>query len=710
MRNIKKIFSIALVLIFLISASTASLAREINIDNYLNLGLGITHNPQNPFYPAVSFSTPGNYTSDPSSNDNSISSEFYNIVVQDSPNEGKILPEANFITNVTGGYVPFSVQFAALSKNATEWKWDFGDGANSTDKNPVHTYSRAGTYNVNLTVTNENGSASKSGDITALDNPAPVLPIADYITNVSSGYVPLSVQFADLSQYATQRSWNFGDGTISTDKNPMHTYSRAGYYIASLTVYNENGTHTKIQDINVQEVTIYPVANFTANVTSGFAPLSVLFTDTSENATSNTWDFNNDRITYRNYSNNVYTYKFPGTYNVTLIVSNKNGTDSKTQVITVLEAPIENKVLPDANFSTNITSGYAPLSVLFTDLSQNATSKIWDFDNNGIWDSNDTNPIWTYTAPGTYIANLTVSNENGTSNKSTFINVLDGNSSGGGSGGDNSGGSDGGSSGGSNDGGSGGNSDSSSRSSNNVGSSAGGSPEPLSNVDGKELSQVFITNERPVEFDFPMNTTSVVNITFNSKKTTGKTTTIVEMLKNKSTLVPFLPSGEIYKFFNIWVGNSGLAAPKNIENLTICFKVEKRWTQDRNINPSSITLQRYSDNKWTQLPTSLQKEDDKYLYLTSEVTGFSYFAITHSVTEEADTNIQPANDVKIQPEARIDQIEQQKIVLNSEQQLEQKSEQKSEQESAQGNIVIILLFGTICMIIPPLLVFFFKIV
>ncbi|HII81172.1 MAG TPA: PGF-pre-PGF domain-containing protein, partial [Methanosarcina sp.] len=45
----------------------------------------------------------------------------------------------------------------------------------------------------------------------------------------------------------------------------------------------------------------------------------------------------------------------------------------------------------------------------------------------------------------------------------------------------------------------------------------------------------------------------------------GKTTTIVEELKNKSTLVSGLPSGEVYKFINIWVGNSGYATSKNIE-------------------------------------------------------------------------------------------------------------------------------------------------
>jgi len=49
------------------------------------------------------------------------------------------LSVANFSTNVTNGYVPLTVQFTDLSTNATVWNWDFGDGATSTELNPMHT-------------------------------------------------------------------------------------------------------------------------------------------------------------------------------------------------------------------------------------------------------------------------------------------------------------------------------------------------------------------------------------------------------------------------------------------------------------------------------------------------------------------------------------------------------------------------------------------
>ena len=64
------------------------------------------------------------------------------------------------------------MQFTDLSTNATGWSWDFGDGTNSTHQNLTHTYSTAGTYIVNLTVNNSNGTDSKLAKIQCLNTPA----------------------------------------------------------------------------------------------------------------------------------------------------------------------------------------------------------------------------------------------------------------------------------------------------------------------------------------------------------------------------------------------------------------------------------------------------------------------------------------------------------------------------------------------------------
>lgn len=81
-------------------------------------------------------------------------------------------------------------------------------------------------------------------------------------------------------------------------------------------------------------------------------------------------------------------------------------------------------ILPYANFSANITGGPAPLSVSFKDSSENATNSSWDFENDGIIDTSEKNPVNVYTIPGLYTVNLTASNENGTASKQLIISVI----------------------------------------------------------------------------------------------------------------------------------------------------------------------------------------------------------------------------------------------------------------------------------------------
>lgn len=298
---------------------------------------------------------------------------------------------------------------------------------------------------------------------------------------------------------------------------------------------------------------------------------------------------------------------------------------------------------PVASFTASPISGTAPLNVAFTDTSIGSpTSWSWNFGDGTT--SNLQNPTNTYSSVGSYTVTLTVSDANGiTSSKTTTIDVLEQSSSNGGgdNGGDNSGDSSGSGSDGSSSGGSSGSSSSSG------GGGAGGSPEHQENVETKELSQTFVGSGQSVKFDFPQKATPVVSVSFDSKKTVGKITTIAEMLKAKSTLVSGLPSDEVYKSLNIWVGNSGFATSKNIENAVICFKVEKSWVQDKNIDPATIALNRYTDNKWDQLQTSKSGEDESYLYFAAKTQGFSEFAITGKTkAKETVTELQSKTEIK----------------------------------------------------------------
>ncbi|HWQ48368.1 MAG TPA: PKD domain-containing protein [Methanosarcina sp.] len=328
----------------------------------------------------------------------------------------EILPVANFSSNVTEGYVPLTVQFTDLSENVTERNWDFGDGDTLSEQDPVHTYYSAGTYEVGLVTNNENGTDSKLATITVYEQPDGVIPVANFTSNVTDGFAPLTVQFTDSSENATAINWDFGDGYTSTDHDPVHTYFAAGNYSVNLTASNGNGTSSKLATINVQKqpAGVLPVANFSNNLTEGYAPLTVQFTDLSENVTEWKWDFGDGNTSGE--QDPKHTFSIPGNYNINLSVSDGNGTDSKLDTITVLQP-----ILPVANFSSNVTEGYTPLTVQFIDLSENATGISWDFGDGDT--STEKNPVHTYSAAGNYNVNLTISNENGTNSKLDIVTV-----------------------------------------------------------------------------------------------------------------------------------------------------------------------------------------------------------------------------------------------------------------------------------------------
>jgi PKD repeat protein len=143
----------------------------------------------------------------------------------------------------TGTEDNFTLDVTSISSNTISRIWDFGDGSTSTEQNPVHTFTTAGTYNVSLVASNENETATKTAAITVLEQTLP--PLANFNSNVTEGYAPLSVQFIDLSENATEWNWDFGDQTYSTEKDPVHRYCKSGKYTVKLTVKNENGMDTE---------------------------------------------------------------------------------------------------------------------------------------------------------------------------------------------------------------------------------------------------------------------------------------------------------------------------------------------------------------------------------------------------------------------------------------------------------------------------------
>ena len=133
------------------------------------------------------------------------------------------------------------------------------------------------------------------------------------------------------------------------------------------------------------------------------------------------YDLSNSKETQ--ITTNPYTQSSPDIYEDRIVwMENQNG-----YIYNIYMCTISDKlelIFPIANFTSNVTQGYAPLSVQFTDLSTNSTLRNWDFENDGNIDSTEETPVYVYANPGTYTVNLTATNENGTDSKLATINVL----------------------------------------------------------------------------------------------------------------------------------------------------------------------------------------------------------------------------------------------------------------------------------------------
>jgi len=149
-------------------------------------------------------------------------------------------PEASFIAS-DSGCSPVTVSFINTSQDATSYLWDFGDGTNSIQEEPTHSYYDPGYYNVTLKVYNDTGE-----DSVTLYNTIRVFnsPNALYITNPSNGaelVAPVDVFFNNQSEFGTSYLWDFGNGDTSTLEQPLYSYTEEGEYYTSLTVTNEQG-------------------------------------------------------------------------------------------------------------------------------------------------------------------------------------------------------------------------------------------------------------------------------------------------------------------------------------------------------------------------------------------------------------------------------------------------------------------------------------
>ncbi|MGB4236138.1 MAG: PKD domain-containing protein [Methanoregulaceae archaeon] len=262
----------------------------------------------------------------------------------------KLTPVANFTGDPVVGCTPLTVYFTDTStNNPTSWFWEFGDGSNSTEQNPNHTYvntnlNAAKNFTVNLTACNIEGCNTTSKINFTKVCPQ---PFADFIASPTQGCLNWSnttIQFnltADSGGVrkgpALKWNWSFGDGNYSlvnyTNVNVTHTYTTMNgtdNFTVTLTYENACCNNTTVKEYYI-DIRDKPNASFYAIPTIGLIPLHVNFFDNSTGRPSNwTWTFGAGQGGSTD-QNPEHTYSTKGAYNVKLTACNFCGCDSETQ-------------------------------------------------------------------------------------------------------------------------------------------------------------------------------------------------------------------------------------------------------------------------------------------------------------------------------------------------------------------------------------------
>ena len=291
-----------------------------------------------------------------------------------------------------------SIRFHAGNVTANTYYWTWGDGTSSTVtvSNPAHTYASPGTYHACLTIGDTGGLSCTWCDTV-------VVPSATVSTcNAKFSHYNLSLNVDSLHFYpaatnVTSYSWNFGNGTTSTNEDPWYYFTSPGVHYVCLTVVTTADSTCSWCD-TVQTGTVPPVCNASFSYYTIHNPDSLHFYPTGTAASSYYWSFGDGSTSTQQYPWHYYTGA--GRYYVCLTVADTLG-NSCTSCDTVAVAP--NAATCNADFShyflTNSDSAH------FYPAVTNASSYYWYFGDGT--NSSNTDPWHYFAASGTYHVCLT---------------------------------------------------------------------------------------------------------------------------------------------------------------------------------------------------------------------------------------------------------------------------------------------------------------
>ncbi|MEO1058216.1 MAG: PKD domain-containing protein, partial [Actinomycetota bacterium] len=329
-------------------------------------------------------------------------------------------PTADFSVDPVGAGVGETVTFTDQSTEGSATvvgvDWNFGDGDTGTGSPATHVYSAPGDYLVTQTVTDALGKSDIStrtvsvriAPTAAFDAPLPIVagePAVFTDTSTDDGSI-------------VSRAWDFGDGTTSTDINPSVTFGTPGTRTVTLIATDNDGlSRSTAQSV---DVLARPTAVFDLMQVPAGPGATVEFVDRStDDAPITSWDWSFGDGATSTDRDPTHDYTAPGTYEVTLTVTDSGGLTDTSTITVVIGTP------PTAAF------GFAPGSdidpgetVTFTDTSTPGDAPIvdrsWAFGDGTT--STAPSPTHIFTTTGAFPVSLTVTDGNGAS--ATIVQVV----------------------------------------------------------------------------------------------------------------------------------------------------------------------------------------------------------------------------------------------------------------------------------------------
>ncbi|HQB50343.1 MAG TPA: PKD domain-containing protein [Candidatus Cloacimonas sp.] len=337
-----------------------------------------------------------------------------------------------FFANNTIGNVPLTIQFTDNSWHSdgtvTSWQWDFeNDGIiDSYEQNPVHTYTVEGLYSVKLTVSDgtKTNTLIKNNYIRAL--PHYMVYFNDFSTLPGNEWSNQSITTSPSGRTFLGRFCN--DEVIYTNQNlPPHIKLKIEFDLNIIASWDGNGPGNEefwklAADGNTLLYTTFSNTGTNQSYPDNYPANYPPHTGAQEiDVLGYSYGYWGDSV----YHLSLEIYHNSPSLQLSFMGIGLEGIDNESWGIDNFQISYSDII---ADFSANANSGCIPFTVSFTDNSlscNDISSWQWDFNNDGIIDSNLQNPTWTYILPGTYTVSLTVSDgiNTDTENKENIIHT-----------------------------------------------------------------------------------------------------------------------------------------------------------------------------------------------------------------------------------------------------------------------------------------------